>query len=236
MPVVPSPRTCRTPGTQLAPGQACTKELMVYAAKRTTAAPKRGATSRRGERLPGPNTRVQLRRRTPLSLRAPRLAPPSGLTPDRPRGPAACRELWSRRGRCARARRVAGSGSGSGRRGASTDVSLGEARRSRAGPAAAEPERDPAGARPGAEQPPPWGVSPSGQHGRGRDPAPLAGKPTRPLAPTPRGGAGSPSPDSPLVSPPKVKFLEVIKPFCVILPEIQKPERKVSRSKARGGR
>lgn len=24
-----------------------------------------------------------------------------------------------------------------------------------------------------------------------------------------------------------VKFLEVIKPFCVILPEIQKPERKV---------
>lgn len=25
-----------------------------------------------------------------------------------------------------------------------------------------------------------------------------------------------------------VKFLEVIKPFCVILPEIQKPERKVS--------
>lgn len=26
----------------------------------------------------------------------------------------------------------------------------------------------------------------------------------------------------------KVKFLEVIKPFCVILPEIQKPERKVS--------
>ena len=50
------------------------------------------------------------------------------------------------------------------------------------------------------------------------------------------GGAGPPSPDSPLVSPPKVKFLEVIKPFCVILPEIQKPERKVSWSKARGGR
>lgn len=30
------------------------------------------------------------------------------------------------------------------------------------------------------------------------------------------------------VSSIKVKFLEVIKPFCVILPEIQKPERKVS--------
>lgn len=25
-----------------------------------------------------------------------------------------------------------------------------------------------------------------------------------------------------------VKFLEVIKPFCAVLPEIQKPERKVS--------
>lgn len=27
-----------------------------------------------------------------------------------------------------------------------------------------------------------------------------------------------------------VKFLEVIKPFCAVLPEIQKPERKVSPS------
>lgn len=40
---------------------------------------------------------------------------------------------------------------------------------------------------------------------------------------------GSPSPNSFFfISPIKVKFLEVIKPFCVILPEIQKPERKVS--------
>lgn len=35
-------------------------------------------------------------------------------------------------------------------------------------------------------------------------------------------------PNSAFVSSIKVKFLEVIKPFCVILPEIQKPERKVS--------
>ncbi|KAG8516969.1 Protein transport protein Sec61 subunit alpha isoform 1 [Galemys pyrenaicus] len=34
-------------------------------------------------------------------------------------------------------------------------------------------------------------------------------------------------PNSRFVSPIKVKFLEVIKPFCVILPEIQKPERKI---------
>lgn len=37
--------------------------------------------------------------------------------------------------------------------------------------------------------------------------------------------------NSSFVSPIKVKFLEVIKPFCVILPEIQKPERKVSSPK-----
>ncbi|KAJ8786213.1 hypothetical protein J1605_006433 [Eschrichtius robustus] len=175
----------------------------------------------------------------------PRPAPPrpAGPPSDRPRGPAARRELWSRRGRRARLKRVAGSGSGSGCRGASTDVSLGEARRSRAGRVAAEPrsERSGAGARPGArpgaEQPPPWRVSPSGQPGRGRrgrDLAPPAVKPTRP-APLPnlaprtasRGGAGSSSPNFTLVSSSKVKFLEVIKPFCVILPEIQKPERKI---------
>lgn len=38
--------------------------------------------------------------------------------------------------------------------------------------------------------------------------------------------------NSSFVSPIKVKFLEVIKPFCVILPEIQKPERKVSSPKS----
>lgn len=166
-----------------------------------------------------PRARLSLRRRRTPSRRAPRPsrpAPPrfSGPPSDRPRGPAAGRELWSRRGRRARLKRVAGSGSGSGRQGASTDVSLGEARRSRAGRAASEPRSERsgagAGARPGAEQPPPWRVSPSGQPGRGRrgrDLGPPAVKPTRP-APLPhlaprtasRGGAASSSPNFTLVS------------------------------------
>lgn len=72
---------------------------------------------------------------------------------------------------------------------------------------------------------------------------PGGGGPTRPRArsaprvvltlgrrlPQGQGGGRVPTcPNSAFVSPIKVKFLEVIKPFCVILPEIQKPERKVS--------
>ncbi|OWK02846.1 SEC61A1 [Cervus elaphus hippelaphus] len=59
------------------------------------------------------------------------------------------------------------------------------------------------------------------------------GSPADP-APLLPGAARGPPALTLLLSPPKVKFLEVIKPFCVILPEIQKPERKVSWSKARG--
>lgn len=78
----------------------------------------------------------------------------------------------------------------------------------------------------------PGGTRPApGTHPRAPKPSPLG-----PCTPTPGSHrAGLPQvpssysvPNSLSVSSIQVKFLEVIKPFCVILPEIQKPERKVS--------
>lgn len=79
----------------------------------------------------------------------------------------------------------------------------------------------------------PGGTRPArGTRSRAPRPSPLG-----PRTPTP-GSHRAGLPQVPLVTPYltlslsvssiKVKFLEVIKPFCVILPEIQKPERKVS--------
>lgn len=64
---------------------------------------------------------------------------------------------------------------------------------------------------------------------------PVLGLPLPELGGTPLRLArkASSSPNSSFVSLIKVKFLEVIKPFCVILPEIQKPERKVGSSDRR---
>ena len=163
----------------------------------------------------------------------PHPTPPAGtLFPAGPGSPAVCRELWSWRRRCgatARGRkrkrpatrpRPRPAPRRAARRGASTDVSLGEGAALRSGlgrgqchltRSGAEQKRDPE-----PEQPPPWRVSPSGQPRQSREgsdrpsphrsgrapthralPGPLR---TRPASPGPLGGPRARS--APLVPAP----------------------------------
>lgn len=113
--------------------------------------------------------------------------PDPGPPPHRPRGPAVRRELWYLCRRCAAAERgrkrkrkspaaALSLTCLSARRGAPDQAGRAVEPHSQRSGAGARP-----GARPGAQQPPPWRVSPSGQprrRGRERDPAAPATKPT----------------------------------------------------------